>query len=205
MIPVTTAEEAGTSPRRAGRGAAEQALMSAVLEDAIRCLAGEIGPRSKRPELAIEAREWLMDTDRRWPFSFENICDALDMNADQLRSRLLRDAATAPAAATLPGAQAHSRSREAPAEEDIVRMIRQGHPLRVVAETCGVSISKASILSCGLASRMKAERDAEIRRLHGTGWTHRALAAHFRLSRVRIMRICAHRGRPATTPRRSAA
>src|SRR5439155_800964 len=65
-----------------------------------------------------------------------------------------------------------------------------GRPLRVVAQTFGISISKASILSCGLASRMKAERDDEIRRLRAEGWTHRALAAHFELSRIRIIRIC---------------
>ncbi len=77
-------------------------------------------------------------------------------------------------------------------------MIRQGHPLRVVAEAFGISISKASILSCGLASRMKAERDEEIRTLRGEGWTYRALAARFGLSRIRVMRICARRDREDT-------
>ncbi|HYY05074.1 MAG TPA: hypothetical protein VE997_00750, partial [Candidatus Limnocylindria bacterium] len=94
--------------------------------------------------------------------------------------------------------------RETPAECDIVQMIREGRPLRVVAQTFGISISKASILSCGLASRIKAERDEEIRRLRAEGWTHRALAAQFELSRIRIMRICQHRS-PAPSERRSAA
>ena len=40
---------------------------------------------------------------------------------------------------------------------------------------------------------MKAERDEEIRRLRAEGWTLRALAAHFELSRIRIMRICQRR------------
>src|SRR5437773_1951665 len=98
-----------------GPAASERALMRAVLEDAIRCLIGEVGPRHQRGALAV------------------------------------------------------------------------------VAQTFGISISKASILSCGLASRMKAERDEEIRRLRAEGWTHRALAAHFELSRIRIMRICQRR------------
>ena len=72
-------------------------------------------------------------------------------------------------------------------------MIRSGKPLRVVAETFGISVSKVSILSCGLASRLKAERDDEIRGLRQAGWTHRALAAQFGLSRIRILRICARR------------
>ena len=72
-------------------------------------------------------------------------------------------------------------------------MIRSGQPLRVVAETFGISVSKVSIISCGLASRLKAERDDEIRTLRQAGWTHRALAAHFGLSRIRVLRICARR------------
>ena len=94
--------------------------------------------------------------------------------------------------------------RATPAECDIVQMIREGRPLRVVAQTFGISISKASILSCGLASRIKAERDEEIRRLRAEGWTHRALAAQFELSRIRIMRICQRRAHTAPEGRSAA-
>ncbi len=182
-----------------GPAACERALMRAVLEDAIRCLIGEVGPRHQRGALAAEARQWIEIADPRWPFSFENVCDGLGLNAANLRRRLLRDApapalpdASAPtlADARQPGGRGVRPRRETPAECDIVQMIRAGRPLRVVAQTFGISISKASILSCGLASRMKAERDEEIRRLRAEGWTHRALAAHFELSRIRVMRIC---------------
>ena len=182
-----------------GRAAGERALMRAVLEDAIRCLIGEVGPRHQRGALAAEARQWIETADPRWPFSFENVCDGLGLNAANLRRRLLRDApapalpdASVPtlADARQPGGRGVRPRRETPAECDIVQMIRAGRPLRVVAQTFGISISKASILSCGLASRMKAERDEEIRRLRAEGWTHRALAAHFELSRIRVMRIC---------------
>src|SRR3989454_5460903 len=178
----------------AGPAAGERALMRAVLEDAIRCLVGELGPRHQRGALAAEARQWIEIADPRWPFSFENVCDGLGLNAANLRRRLLRDA-PAPALpdARQPGGRGVRPRRETPAECDIVQMIRAGRPLRVVAQTFGISISKASILSCGLASRMKAERDEEIRRLRAEGWTHRALAAHFELSRIRIMRICQRR------------
>jgi hypothetical protein len=194
----------------AGPAAGERALMRAVLEDAIGCLIGELGPRHQRGALAAEARQWIETADPRWPFSFENVCDGLGFDAANLRRRLLRDApapalrdAPAPAlpdasAPTLadarqPGGRGVRPRRETPAECDIVQMIRAGRPLRVVAQTFGISISKASILSCGLASRMKAERDGEIRRLRAEGWTHRALAAHFELSRIRIMHICQRR------------
>jgi len=182
-----------------GPAAGERALMRAVLEDAMRCLIGEVGPRHQRGALAAEARQWIETADPRWPFSFENVCDGLGLNAANLRRRLLRDApapalpdASAPtlADARQLGGRGVRPRRETPAECDIVQMIRAGRPLRVVAQTFGISISKASILSCGLASRMKAERDEEIRRLRAEGWTHRALAAHFELSRIRVMRIC---------------
>ena len=186
----------------AGPAAGERALMRAVLGDAIRCLVGELGPRHRRGALATEAREWIEVADPRWPFSFENVCDGLGLDAANLRRRLLRDAPAATLrevpAPTLPDAQQPGGRgvrprREAPAACDIVQMIQEGRPLRVVAQTFGISISKASILSCGLASRIKAERDGEIRRLRAEGWTHRALAVHFELSRIRIMHICQRR------------
>ena len=196
-----------------GPAAGERALMRAVLEDAMRCLIGEVGPRHQRGALAAEARQWIETADPRWPFSFENVCDGLGLHAANLRRRLLRDApapalpdASAPtlADARQPGGRGVRPRRETPAECDIVQMIRAGRPLRVVAQTFGISISKASILSCGLASRMKAERDEEIRCLRAEGWTHRALAAHFELSRIRIMRICQRRTQ-APSERRTAA
>ena len=35
-----------------------------------------------------EAREWVSSTDRSWLFSFENICDTLEINADYVRRGL---------------------------------------------------------------------------------------------------------------------
>jgi len=178
----------------AGPAAGERALMRAVLEDAVRCLSGEIGPVRERPQLAAEARTWLQASDSRWPFSFQNVCDHLGFDPDLLRGRVLRDAPELPAIDGIhPEISAIRPRRATPAEHEIMQMIREGRPLRVVAETFGISISKASILSCGLASRIKAEGDEEIRRLRSNGWTHRTLAAHFGLSRIRIMRICARR------------
>lgn len=31
---------------------------------------------------------WVTSTDRVWPFSFENLCDALDLNAGEVRRKL---------------------------------------------------------------------------------------------------------------------
>jgi len=69
--------------RRPGEG--ERALMRAVLTDAIKCLSGA-GREGQL--LKADARRWLASRDVLWPFSFENICGALDLDAPTLRRRL---------------------------------------------------------------------------------------------------------------------
>lgn len=202
MLGVSVSLPEETSAARDAYGIGERALMRAVLEDAIRCLGGAGGPARHRSALAHEARRWVAEDDGQWPFSFLNICDSLGLDADHVRDRLLRRALDVDPA---DGVVTARPRREPPPEHAIVSMIRDGHPLRVVAETFGISVSKASILSCSLASRIKAERDEEIRRLRAVGWTHRALAKRFSLSRIRVMRICAGRTRRAAEPRRTAA
>lgn len=60
--------------------------MFAVLEDALRILvcsdANDVGRR------VAETRDWVLRDDTEWPFSFRNLCDALDIDADILRRRL---------------------------------------------------------------------------------------------------------------------
>jgi hypothetical protein len=67
----------------------EQRLMVALLEDAVRELV--------RPEVAwmgaaarrrAEVWSWVESDDVAWPFSFLNVCDALDLDAEKLRARL---------------------------------------------------------------------------------------------------------------------
>jgi|SRR5581483_5055536 len=69
----------------------ERRLMIAVLEDAVdvyRKQAGSKDPRGQ--QLFLEAEEWIDDPDRSWLFSFQNICDVLDIEADYLRRGLRR-------------------------------------------------------------------------------------------------------------------
>ena len=178
----------------AGPAFGERALMRAVLVDAIHCLAAETGPVGERSRLAAKARAWVADDDLQWPFSFANLCDALGFSAGALRARLLASAPILPLDADGVDVKvAAPPRRRGPAEQDVTDMIRAGYPLCTVAKRFGISVSKASILSAGLASRMKAERDEEIRGLQRQGWPHRAIASHFGLTRIRVMRICARR------------
>lgn len=41
--------------------------------------------------LRDEAEEWLLSHDERWPFSFQSICDLLDLPADQLRNAIFAE------------------------------------------------------------------------------------------------------------------
>lgn len=62
----------------------EQALMAAVLEDAVAVVEG-------RPVRRIEIARtwaWLWDDDRTWPYSFTNLCDAVHLDASAVRRRL---------------------------------------------------------------------------------------------------------------------
>jgi hypothetical protein len=67
----------------------ERRLMLAVLEDAVDCYRRGRGARDPATRLLFnETRAWLESTDRRATFSFESICDALDIDADYLRRGL---------------------------------------------------------------------------------------------------------------------
>ena len=75
--------------RRSGGLERERLLMLAVLEDAIDCYQKYAHVRDPRGrQMFDEAQEWVTSEDRSWLFSFENICDVLDLDADYLRRGL---------------------------------------------------------------------------------------------------------------------
>ena len=68
----------------------EKRLLIAILADAINCFQKDplANPRKGPRRVSKEAERWLMSLDRTWPFSFENICDVLDLDSSRLRSQL---------------------------------------------------------------------------------------------------------------------
>lgn len=67
----------------------ESLLMLAILEDALQCYQQNARARDPRARQAFaEAADWLASSDRSWLFSFESICDALEIDADALRHAL---------------------------------------------------------------------------------------------------------------------
>jgi hypothetical protein len=68
----------------------ERELMLAVLEDAITCInAYASSSDGKRQRLFREALDWILEEDEQWPFSFNNICEALRLDARCVRAGLL--------------------------------------------------------------------------------------------------------------------
>ncbi len=67
----------------------EKRLILCVLEDAIECFMKCIdASTSKGQRLFRDADEWIAHEDKRWVFSFDNVCDMLDINAEYMRMGL---------------------------------------------------------------------------------------------------------------------
>jgi hypothetical protein len=64
----------------------EKRLMLAVLQDALECYQKYAFARDAHGhQLFAEAEEWISCEDRNWYFSFENICETLEINPTYLR------------------------------------------------------------------------------------------------------------------------
>jgi hypothetical protein len=75
---------------RGGSGVrGEKRLMLAVLEDALDCFQKYSVARDGHGQtLFDEAHAWIISDDRGWFFSYENICDTLEINPEYLRRGL---------------------------------------------------------------------------------------------------------------------
>jgi hypothetical protein len=69
----------------------EKRLMLAVLEEAIATFQRHAMLHTRRSErLVEEVEEWVSGASGEWPFSFDNICAALDLDAEYLRAGMNR-------------------------------------------------------------------------------------------------------------------
>ena len=69
----------------------EKRLVLSVLEDAVECFMKCIdSSTNKGQRLFRDAEEWITLEDKKWVFSFDNVCEMLDVNPEYLR-RGLRD------------------------------------------------------------------------------------------------------------------
>lgn len=67
----------------------EYGLVIAMLQDAIECFQKyRFSTDENGRALFEDAREWVESEDRKWPFSFENVCGILNLDADYVRRGL---------------------------------------------------------------------------------------------------------------------
>ncbi len=88
VLPVQFHDIWSATPHRS----AEFTLAVAVLERTIDDMERYRGASAATPRLLYrEARRWVASTDRRWPYSFVNVCGMLNLSCSRLRARLLAD------------------------------------------------------------------------------------------------------------------
>jgi hypothetical protein len=69
----------------------EKRLILSVLEDAVECYMKCMdSATNKGQRLFRDAEEWINLEDKRWVFSFDNVCEMLDINPEYLRTGLRR-------------------------------------------------------------------------------------------------------------------
>jgi len=77
--------------RQKSHFAPEEKLMFAVLADAIECFQKYLGVNGcRRRKLFLQAEAWIYSGDSSWPYSFENICEVLNINPKYLRLGLIQ-------------------------------------------------------------------------------------------------------------------
>ena len=98
MLDATTisVQTAWVRPERSLDVNPHRQLMAAVLQSAVDDCLNSFRPLSAGYGTFVsqrrfrDARRYVLSNDRVWPFSFENLCDALDLDARRLRRQLLR-------------------------------------------------------------------------------------------------------------------
>src|SRR5712691_9499336 len=108
-------------------GEPHKRLMVAVLQTVVDDCRGSVSPRTTGSSLHTRgvhrAIAYVTSTDRVWPFSFENLCEALSLDARRLRQQLKDEQRPMTAAIANPGSDAgamrltasrRARSVEAP-------------------------------------------------------------------------------------------
>jgi hypothetical protein len=85
ILPAQFTEQMGA--KQSDRG--EKRLMLAVLEEAVATYQRNVDAKTRHGQRVFrEAEEWIRATNSAWPFAFENICHALEIEPEFLRRGL---------------------------------------------------------------------------------------------------------------------
>lgn len=85
ILPSQFTEQMGA--KQSDRG--EKRLMLAVLEEAVATFQRNVGANTRHGQRVFrEAEDWIRSDNTAWPFAFENICQALEIEPEFLRRGL---------------------------------------------------------------------------------------------------------------------
>ncbi len=87
VSPLQFQELWAATTERSGEFRLALAVLEQALEDLGRYRTARDGACRR---LYRNARGWLLSSDRRWPYSFANVCDLLDVPAHRIRTHVLR-------------------------------------------------------------------------------------------------------------------
>src|SRR5437867_3487104 len=94
LLPTQYIQQAGARLVEPRKRLMMAVLMSAVSDCQQRMEARAGAGSSSARRAILEAHAYVASTDRSWPFSFENLCEAVGLNAAWLRRRLQNTQAT---------------------------------------------------------------------------------------------------------------
>lgn len=109
----------------------EKRLVLSVLEDAIECFMKCIdSPTNKGQKLFRDAEEWINLHDKQWVFSFDNVCEMLDIDPGYMRRGLQdwkgRKLATMAQSPPLPAAKVYRTERPSQRQSESSTPDRRG-------------------------------------------------------------------------------
>jgi len=128
----------------------EKRLVLSVLEDAVECFMKCIdSSTNKGQRLFRDAEEWINLEDKKWVFSFDNVCEMLDINPEYLR-RGLREwkvrKLDAIERARIARAEQAALAAAQPATEPVAEEVAKDVPAPVVkAEAAKPMVAKAAV------------------------------------------------------------
>jgi hypothetical protein len=118
----------------------EKRLILSVLEDAVECFMKCIdSPTNKGQRLFRDADEWISLEDKHWVFSFDNVCEMLDINPDYMR-RGLRQWKERKIAAMQRAAEATADETECPP----VAAVASGEPAQITVGAAKAALPHAA-------------------------------------------------------------
>jgi hypothetical protein len=138
----------------------EKRLILSVLEDAIECFMKCIdASTSKGQRLFRDADEWIAHEDKRWVFSFDNVCDMLDINPEYMRMGLRKWKDKRLDAIARRRAQMVLEAERAAAEAALAPVA----PAPVVAAASAAAIQKPATKVAGKAAARVKRRPERVR------------------------------------------